>query len=154
LIRNVVQSNAMKPNSRLVSQKVSAIITSPPYMNSLSYARDNRLRLWFLGVEDHTILEPVLSPHKMQFLSMMEALMNLWSKLLVRNGVCILVLGAVHRNGKYYHLPEELLKITSHKLCHLKPTAICKNAIPDIRRARVNCCSTREETIIVLRKRN
>lgn len=154
LIRNVVQSDAMKPDSKLVCQKVSAIITSPPYMNSLSYARDNRLRLWFLGIKDHTILEPVLSPHKTQFLNMMEALMDIWSKLLVRNGVCILVLGAVRRNGKYHRLPEEILRITSRKDCYLKPTAICKNAIPDIRRARVNCHSTREETIIVLRKKS
>lgn len=27
-------------------------ITSPPYMNNLSYGRDNRLRLWFLGVDN------------------------------------------------------------------------------------------------------
>src|SRR5205814_1222780 len=33
-------------------EPVDAIITSPPYMRLLDYARDNRLRLWFLGVED------------------------------------------------------------------------------------------------------
>ena len=29
-----------------------AIISSPPYMKSLTYARDNRLRLWFLGYSE------------------------------------------------------------------------------------------------------
>jgi len=154
LVRSVGQSDAMRPTSKLNSQKISAIITSPPYMNSLSYARDNRLRLWFLGVEDHRILEPMLSPRETQFLNMMEALLCLWSKLLVRDGVCVLVLGAVRRGGKYHHLPKEILKMTSNKWCRLKPTAICKNAIPDIRRARINCRSTREETILVLRKGN
>jgi hypothetical protein len=154
LTRNVVQSDATKPTPLLNSHKISAIITSPPYMNALSYARDNRLRLWFLGVENHRNLEPTISPTKTQFLKMMEILLDLWSQLLAKNGACILVLGAVHRDGKYHRLPEDILTITSRKWCRLKPTAICKNAIPDIRRARVNCHSTREETIIVLRKKS
>lgn len=37
----------------LEPESVDAIITSPPYMNALDYARDNRLRLWFLGVTQH-----------------------------------------------------------------------------------------------------
>ena len=36
----------------LPPRSIDAIITSPPYMNALDYARDNRLRLWFLGIED------------------------------------------------------------------------------------------------------
>jgi hypothetical protein len=35
---------------RLDEETIDAVITSPPYMNALDYVRDNRLRLWFLGV--------------------------------------------------------------------------------------------------------
>jgi hypothetical protein len=121
-------------------------------MNALSYARDNRLRLWFLGVENHRKLEPTISPTKTQFLKMMEILLDLWSQLLAKNGACILVLGAVHRDGKYHCLPQEILKMANNKRCSLKLTAVCNNVIPDVRRARLHCRSTREETILVLRK--
>jgi len=132
--------------------KISAIITSPPYMNSLSYARDNRLRLWFLGVDKHKELEPRVSPRKAEFLGLMRELLAKWSGMLGRNGVCVLVLGAVRRNGRHYDLPGELLKLLSERCCHLKFTGMCRSVIPDVRRVRLNCKSTREDTIIVLRK--
>jgi len=152
LARKVTQSDATKFPTVLHSHKISAIITSPPYMNALSYARDNRLRLWFLGIKDHTALEPAISPRKRQFLNIMETLLSLWSELLAKDGACILVLGAVRRDGKSHCLPEEILNIARNKRCGLKPTAVCKNSIPDIRSARINCRSTREETILVFRK--
>jgi len=34
-------------------ESIDAVITSPPYMDALDYARDNRLRLWFLGINDY-----------------------------------------------------------------------------------------------------
>ena len=153
LLRKTKLSDAVSTVSICNIRKVSAIITSPPYMNSLSYARDNRLRLWFLGVNDHKKLEPALSPRKSEFLAMMQRLLLIWSKLLVKNGHCILVLGAVRKGGKYHDLPAEILDIAKNMRCGLHLTAICKNVIPDIRRARINCCSTREDTILVFRKR-
>src|SRR3977135_1248044 len=44
------------------SRPVSSIITSPPYMRQLDYGRDNRLRLWFLGVNDWRSLDDQVSP--------------------------------------------------------------------------------------------
>jgi len=152
LTRNVVQSDATKPTRLLNSHKISAIITSPPYMNALSYARDNRLRLWFLGVENHRKLEGAISPTKTQFLKMMGILLDFWSRLLAENGACILVLGAVRRDGKHHCLPQEIVKMANNRRRGLKLVAVCNNVIPDVRRARVRCRSTREETILVLRK--
>ena len=51
------------------SEEVDAIITSPPYMRQLDYGRDNRLRLWFLGVEDSHALDAQVSPRKDAFLN-------------------------------------------------------------------------------------
>jgi adenine-specific DNA methylase len=42
----------------LKDNSIDAIISSPPYMNALDYARDNRLRLWFLG-EINTALDVI-----------------------------------------------------------------------------------------------
>lgn len=134
--------------------RISAIITSPPYMNSLSYARDNRLRLWFLGVTDYRKLESALSPRKPKFLSMMQALLPRWSKLLPADGPCVLVLGAVRRNGEFHNLPDEVQALAREARCSLRVSAICRNVIPDGRRVRMNCRSTRLETILVLRNRS
>jgi len=151
--RSVTLADALAPPSVVKSHRISAIITSPPYMNSLSYARDNRMRLWFLGVHDYKSLEPVVSPRKPRFLAMMQSLLRHWAALLNRGGVCALVLGAVRRDGKYHNLPEEISQLTRTLSCGLRITAICKNLIPDRRRARGNCRSTREDTILVLRRR-
>lgn len=152
LMRKIKQTDATLDSFCGQKHKVSAIITSPPYMNSLSYARDNRLRLWFLGTDNHKKLEPTISPRKTEFLNMMQHLLVNWSKLLVENGPCVLVLGAVRQGGRNHDLPGEILNIAKDVRCGWQSTEICKNIIPDIRRARINCCSTREETILVLRK--
>lgn len=152
LVRRAKLSDAMMPDAIVNGSGVSAIITSPPYMNSLSYARDNRLRLWFLGVADVRSLEPIVSPRKARFLAMMRSLLPAWSGLLPKDGPCVLVLGAVKPDGKYYDLPAEIVRLVRDLRCGLHVTTVCKNAIPDRRRTRGNCCSTREDTILVLRK--
>ena len=38
---------------KLPENSIDAVITSPPYMDTLNYGGDNRLRLWFLGVDDY-----------------------------------------------------------------------------------------------------
>lgn len=152
LVRRVKRANALSSDWLAQIGTVSAIITSPPYMNSLSYARDNRLRLWFLGVEDHRLLEPRLSPRKPEFHNMMRKLLVAWSKVLVKEGPCILVLGAVQREGRYHDLPSEILKMAKEVGCGWRETGMCQNPIPDSRRVRLNCQSTRLETILVLRR--
>lgn len=152
LVRRVKLSDAMMPEAMVNGSGVSAIITSPPYMNSLSYARDNRLRLWFLGAADARALEPVVSPSKARFLAMMKFLLPAWSGLLPKDGPCVLVLGAVRREGKYHDLPTEIVRLVGNLDCGLHVTAVCRNAIPDRRRTRGTCCSAREDTILVLRR--
>jgi hypothetical protein len=147
--RKVSKTDAVRSQ---VKERISSIITSPPYMNSLSYARDNRLRLWFLGVEDYRCLEPLISPRKSSFLKTMQSLLSKWSELLEKNGPCVLVLGAVEKDKRYHDLPSEIIKETEKYDCGLRVTSIVKNLIPDNRRARNDCQAVREETIVVLRK--
>ncbi len=154
LSRIVEQVDASAGDQTGRCRKLSAIITSPPYMNSLSYARDNRLRLWFLRVDDHRKLERVLSPRKNQFLAMMRCLLPKWSSLLSSGAPCLLVLGAVRKQGKYHNLPQEVRQLVRGTNCGFKVTGLCSSVIPDGRRARVTCRSTREDTILLLRKRS
>lgn len=152
LFRIVRRTDAISPHNAVAAKKVSAIVTSPPYMNSLSYARDNRLRLWLVGETNHKSLEPLISPRKNEFLAMMRDVFPKWSSLLPKDGPCVLVLGAVSREGKHYNLPDEVVEIARDSHCGFRVTEVCKNVIPNHRRTRINCRSTREDTILVLRK--
>ena len=51
-------------------------------MRQLDYAQDNRLRLWFLGVSDHTGLDNVISPRKSTFLKLIKKCLEKWKTLL------------------------------------------------------------------------
>lgn len=75
------------------------IITSPPYMKALSYARDNRLRLWFLGVDDWKTLDTVISPERNSFINLMINCFSGWSKLQYKGDRCVLIIGDM--NIKY-----------------------------------------------------
>lgn len=154
LKRKVQQVDATNGCMEGKIERIGAIITSPPYMNSLSYARDNRLRLWFLGVEDYRELEPIISPTKTRFLNMIGTLILKWEPLLKPRGICALVLGSVRRDGREHDLPEAVIQIVKTYSSRLRVEGVCKTVIPDIRRARGNCRGTREDTILVLGKRS
>jgi len=154
LTRTIKQADAMKPTRLVKEGVISALVTSPPYMNSLSYARDNRLRLWFLGVEDYRTLEPILSPGKQAFLAMMSSLLPQWSALLPEKAPCVLVLGAVQRDGRNHDLPDAVMDMVQHSSCGFRLSGISRSLIPDGRRARGKCRSIREDTILLLRKRS
>ena len=72
---------------------VGTIITSPPYMKALSYARDNRMRLWFLGIEDWNGLDKVISPSKDIFLRTMKTSVDMWSNMQKKGDRCIVIVG-------------------------------------------------------------
>lgn len=73
----------------------STIITSPPYMKSLTYARDNRLRLWFLGEDDWVTLDKKISPEKNTFIEMMQRCFKKWARLQETGDKCIIVIGDI-----------------------------------------------------------
>jgi len=72
-----------------------AIISSPPYMKSLTYARDNRLRLWFLGYSEWEELEKKISVGKQDFLTLMKKCFNKWYNIQNKGNYCILVIGDI-----------------------------------------------------------
>jgi len=91
LNREVFLQNA---HSSLIDKpRVNTIITSPPYMKALTYARDNRLRLWFLGVENWKELDKTVSPCKSDFKDLMKDSFSTWSKHQILGDKCILIIG-------------------------------------------------------------
>jgi len=75
--------------------KDSIIITSPPYMKSLTYARDNRLRLWFLGHPDWEQLDKRISLNKAAFSNLMTDCFGVWSAAQNKGNYCILIVGDI-----------------------------------------------------------
>jgi DNA modification methylase len=129
--------------------KVDAIITSPPYMRQLDYGRDNRLRLWFLGVNDSTFLDHWISPRKEAFLRLMAQSFRKWRTILKPGAFCILVVGDGSSELQAANLPQLISKIGTeqgylHVLDHTE-------AIPNERRVRRGLTGSTSETIVILR---
>lgn len=80
---------------RLCNIPTSTIITSPPYMKSLTYARDNRLRLWFLGKSDYKELDRIISPNAVDFNKMISKCINKWANYQGAHDKCVIVIGDI-----------------------------------------------------------
>ena len=128
------------------------LITSPPYMNTLDYVRDNRLRLWFITPEVNKQGDnPVIREKK----AFKEAIAVLGQKVdthLKKGGFCILIVGERLGGSKNAELSRVICQIMAEKAPHLTLLSIIKDNIPDIRRARRNCMGTKTENILVYRK--
>lgn len=87
------------------------IVTSPPYMQSLSYGRDNRLRLFFLGEDDHSGLDREVSPSKGRFRQLMIECFQAWRLAQSAGSKCVLILGDIIFDRKSNQtLPEFICK--------------------------------------------
>ena len=104
---------------QLNNYNISTIITSPPYMKSLTYARDNRLRLWFLGEEDWKELDKKISPEKVDFYILMEKCFKKWARIQEKGGKCIVIIGdiLVNYNKERLSLSDVMVKMASKYYC-------------------------------------
>jgi hypothetical protein len=80
--------------------KAAVAITSPPYMNALDYGRDNRLRLWFVGVRSHRKLDDALPSDKEAFTELMQVTARKLRTHVQSHGKAVLVVGEVRRSRK------------------------------------------------------
>ncbi len=132
-------------------EHVDSIITSPPYMNALDYARDNRLRLWFLGQDGQKSTDTSLS--SMQgFLRASTSLAKRAQVHLSSGGHCVIVVGEkTTRKGERY--PSTLIReIFERYAPSLQLTDLIRDRIPDIRRARRDQRGVRDENVLVFRR--
>lgn len=134
-------------------QAIDTIISSPPYFGALDYARDNRLRLWFLGCEDWKALDRSLTANRKVYVPQMSACLAEMYRILKPLGYCILVLGDVERDGSS-HRTAEILADLALDITHggLIAETIFDDLIPDERRSRRLTRTTKFERILVMRK--
>lgn len=133
-------------------RKIDAFITSPPYMRKLDYARDNRLRLWFLGVNDSKKLDKTISPKEMSFIDMMKECLLMWKSALGPKGKCILFLGDNYIKKYKMDLPNVIEHLAVKEIGGYKLIFKHISMIPENRRVRKNYKGNQTETILVLIK--
>jgi SAM-dependent methyltransferase len=147
----VWQANSM--NLPIGDGTIDAIISSPPYFGALDYARDNRLRLWFLGCEDWKELDASLTANDKVYLPQMSRCLKELHRVLKPGGHCILVLGDVEREGKTRRTAEVLadlaVEVTQDRFV---VDTIYDDRIPDERRSRRRTQTTKFERILVMHK--
>jgi len=147
----VWQVNAM--NLPIEDETVDAIISSPPYFGALDYARDNRLRLWFLGCEDWKDLDASLTANRKAYLPQMKVCLQEIYRVLRSESYCVLVLGDVERNGKIRRTAEILAELAVDATCGgFVVETIYDDRIPDERRSRRKTRTTKFERILVMQK--
>lgn len=132
---------------------IEAIITSPPYMRQLSYGRDNRLRLWFLGISNWQRLDQEVSPPEQQFLALMRSCFKRWQNALRPRRYCVLVLGDTWSRSYGMPLPEVVAEIAVHEIGGYELLCKYSEQIPAIRRVRRECRGSQSETVLVLQRR-
>ena len=132
---------------------VDLVLTSPPYYDTLDYARDNRLRLWFLGQRNWKELDRHLTKSNSDYEDQMRACLKEMFRILKPGKVCVLVVGEVQRNGNTRDTGRILGKL-AHEVTSGEFVTDCvvEDLIPDIRRSRRGTKTTRVEKILVLVK--
>jgi hypothetical protein len=147
----VLQENTM--NLPLPSNSIDAVISSPPYFGALDYARDNRLRLWFLGVSDWKELDRSLTANDQIYISQMKQCLRQMDRVLKEGAHCVLVLGDVERNGVKKPTAQIISELANEaSQGRLVQKLIYTDEIPDMRRSRRRTRTTKYERILVMQK--
>lgn len=135
------------------SAQVDCIITSPPYMSELDYARDNRLRLWFCGHDDWRGLDAKISPGQSAFISLMDRCFRTWEAKLRENGHIALVLGDSRRSGATrVDVPEVVRDLVKVRFKSLRLVDLSRSEIPSNTRVVRNRAGTVAESTLIYRK--
>ena len=151
---SITRHSFLKDAAKLIPPvRVDAIITSPPYMRRLDYGRDNRLRLWFLGISDWKRLDKRVSPREKDFVSLLRRCFVLWKDVLSPAGRCVLVLGDSYSNLYGASLPDTIIRIAVDEIGGYCVASKYTEEIPNSRRVRRGLSGNRCETILVLERK-
>ncbi len=134
-------------------RSIDFILTSPPYYDALDYARDNRLRLWFLGEHDWRRLNTRLIQRHSSYEEDMEQCFREMHRVLKAGRNCVLIVGEVRRKGRTRDTGAVLGELARNATTGgFDLVCIVEDEIPDIRRSRRGTQTTRTEKILVLKK--
>jgi hypothetical protein len=128
------------------------LITSPPYMNTLDYGRDNRLRLWFIDPEGLKDPDDPITREADAFYRAIACMSRKINRHIKAAGFCILIVGERIGGHKSAELSQNICQIMADHAPSLHLISVTRDNIPDIRRSRKNCKATRAEHILVFQK--
>ncbi len=132
--------------------KINCVITSPPYMNTLDYVRDNRLRLWFLQDDHYSKIDDALINKRTGFESAIQILAKNVNTKLLQGGHTILVIGDKGKGKSKYNLPDFVSSTFGEFSPNLELSEVIYDQIPDIRRSRRDCRGTKSEYVMIFKK--
>lgn len=144
VVRRASSANVTPPENR-----IHTIVTSPPYMKSLTYARDNRLRLWFLGKPDWQSLEKRVSPSRTFFPKLIAESFNRWSGYQKNGDHCIIIIGDIIFNESM-RLPE--LVTSQAEQAGYSLVNLLQDPIPDKKRFNKLKSQISSECILVFKR--
>lgn len=107
------QKDAIKFLSYLTKKGVSAdlIVTSPPYLNTQTYAWDNWLRLWFLGKDYKKVRNELFRTGRLSvYNEYMAICLRGMYNILKDDAACFVVVGDVRNRGKIIRLSDQIAK--------------------------------------------
>jgi hypothetical protein len=136
---------------RLKPDCIDAIVTSPPYMDALDYARDNRLRLWFLGVNDYKRYDTRFGSIE-KFSELMTTFLFRALRWLRGGGYCVCVVGEVNEKKRSIDIAHMIADIATKQVGGFRLESIVTDDIPDIRRSRKGSY-VKTESIVSLSKK-
>ena len=114
----------------LGEDSVDLVISSPPYFDTLDYINDNRLRLEFLGYDynKREKLKEELIQNKGDYLEEMHKVGIELKRVIKKKGLCIFILGDLHRSKKTINTAEEIQKI--YEMIGFKTYSIIEDKMP------------------------
>lgn len=115
-------------------------------MNALDYGRDNRLRLWFLGVRDYDELDRRNCHTAEDFATLIRHLARVIDRCLSPSGKAVLIVGEVR--GRNHKIDTAAIVKDVFKSIKFRLTDSMVDPVPDIRRSRRGCAATKREWIM------
>ena len=128
---------------------VDSVITSPPYMNALDYARDNRLRLWFIGITNYRLIESKEIRRAASFENELLTVLKILARSLKPGGKCVFILGDSSRSKKRYDAAEIACDLVANRLRQLELCDRWSESIPNDRRSRPTGKATKRESVLI-----
>jgi hypothetical protein len=110
-------------------ESVDMIFTSPPYFEMQTYARDNWLRLWFLGYDHNEVKKwQMRTSSRERFLEFMRDCMQEMYRVLKDDSSCFVVIGDVTCNDHVVNGSNLLAKVS--KTIGFKVDRIIVDSVP------------------------
>jgi DNA modification methylase len=136
----------------LPENSIDAVITSPPYMDTLSYGGDNKLRLWFLGEKDYNSYDDKTPRDLQKFYLLIKNVLNRLYSALKPDSYCIFVVGEVKREKISINTSSIIQDVVLDN-GGFKILSIIEDEIPYSRRIRGKGETIKKDWFVIMKKK-